>query len=77
MRVLKAIVVPTFILANLLPAAAQYSQQWKDCENGSDEKQIEACSAIIQAGHETVCPDSNELGGEYSAVHDSMRGRHR
>ena len=50
MRVLKAIVVPTFILANLLPAAAQYSQQWKDCENGSNEKQIEACSAHHSGG---------------------------
>jgi hypothetical protein len=67
MRVLKAIVVPTFILANLLPAAAQYSQQWKDCENGSDEKQIEACSAIIQAGRETMCPDSKE---SYRTIRD-------
>jgi tetratricopeptide (TPR) repeat protein len=52
-RILKGIVVPALILANLLPTTAQHSQQWKDCENGSDEKQIEACSAIIQAGRET------------------------
>ena len=44
--------VPGGPMAGLLPAAAQQSQRWNDCENGPDDKQIEVAIKSMQVALE-------------------------